>query len=272
MRLGVLQERRIGCDVPHAQQLQVLMELRAQVIQGYPSALVSLAAFIREQGSEIPQPRLVFTDSELLAAHDRRLIEETFRAPVIDVFGSWETGNIAHECEHRRGYHAAIDCVILEVIRENGAPARAGEEGEMVCTVLDNLAMPLIRYNLHDLAAWAPKGCSCGRTLPLLEMIGGRSDDRVRLADGRTQSPQGFLSPLKFASEFVNEFQVVQEAVDRFRIIVVPGPRFDDAARERIRSTVSSRYPSAEVSVIVVDHLQRERSGKRRSFRSEVPQ
>lgn len=269
-RLGVLREWRIGCNEPHAFQLQAFNRFRPQVIQGYPSALTSLASFVRDQAVQIHKPRLIFTDSELLTPENRRLIEQTYRAPVIDVFGSWETGNIAYECDRHRGYHMAIDCVVFELITKDGNPAGDGEEGEMVCTVLDSLAMPLIRYNLHDIAARTAHPCPCQRSFPLLEVIAGRSDDMVRLADGRTLSPQGFLASFNFVNEAVKEFQIIQQAVDRFHIVVAPSARFDGAAGERIRSMVSSRYPSAQVSTIVVDRIQREPSGKLRSFRSQV--
>lgn len=271
MHLGVLEEKRIACDLPHARQVELCNALRPQVLQGYPSALTSLASYVRDEDLEIVRPRLIFTDSELLTSESRNLIERTFGAPLIDVFGTWETGNIAYECDRHQGYHFAIDCVRLELIKQDGKPAGEHEVGEIVCTALDNFAMPLIRYNLHDVAAFATGPCVCGRNFPVLDTVGGRSDDMVRLADGRTLSPQGFLTSFNFLSDAVKEFQVVQEATDRFRITVVPAACFDEAASERIRRSVSSRYPGSEVSIAVVDRIEREASGKLRSFVSHVP-
>jgi phenylacetate-CoA ligase len=39
----------------------------------------------------------------------------------------------------------------LEVLGEDGAAVREGEEGEIVATGFDNLVMPLIRYRTTDL-------------------------------------------------------------------------------------------------------------------------
>jgi phenylacetate-coenzyme A ligase PaaK-like adenylate-forming protein len=105
-----------------------LRTYRPDIIHGYPSSLVSLGSVILDKGLDVPGPRQVFTDS----------------------VGSFETENIAYECEHHQGCHVATDCVILEILKD-GKPVAEGEDGEMVCTVLDNLAMPLVRYNLHDL-------------------------------------------------------------------------------------------------------------------------
>ena len=267
---GLLRETRVDSSADHATQRRAFEQAQAQVIQGYPSALVSLATDICDESSSIAKPRIVFTDSELLTLDKRRFIEQAFGAPVIDVFGSWETGNIAYECDRQSGYHIAADCVVLEVVGDDGTVVEHGEEGELVCTVLDNLAMPLIRYNLHDIARRTTRVCTCGRQFPLLDVIAGRRDDLVRLADGRTASSQGFLTVFSFLAGAVREFQITQEAVNRFRIVLVPGSRFEDAHIERIRSAVGSRYPAAAVEVRIADRIDREASGKLRAFRSLV--
>ena len=268
--LGLLRETRIDSSADPAAQRQALEQTQAQIIQGYPSALTSLATDIGDESIRVTKPRVVFTDSELLTPDKRQLIEQAFGAPVIDVFGSWETGNIAYECDRQTGYHIAMDCVVLEVVGNDGSVVSRGEEGELVCTVLDNLAMPLIRYNLHDIARRATRTCTCGRQFPLVDVIAGRSDDLVRLADGGTVSSQGFLTAFGFLAGVVREFQITQQAIDRFQIVVVPGARFEDAHIERIRSVVRSRYAAADVDVRIAEHIDREASGKLRAFRSLV--
>ena len=74
---------------------------------------------------------------------------------------------------HHNGYHVAIDSVIMEFLKDN-KPVKPGGEGEIVVTVLNNFAMPFIRYNLHDMGSFSSKPCSCGRTFPLMTQIKGR--------------------------------------------------------------------------------------------------
>ena len=269
-RLGVLREHRLDCKSPLEQQLAMVNALRPHVIQGYPSALASLAAFVRDERRMLHQPRLVFTDSELLTAENRRLIEEVLGVPPIDIYGTWETGNIAYQCERRQGHHVANDCVILEVIPDDGNPARSGEEGRLVCTVLNNDAMPLIRYELGDIAAYATEPCGCGRSFPVLKVITGRANDLLRMADGRTISPEGLLARFDTMGAFIREYQVIQDALEQFRVLVVPGVRFDDAAPGRIRAIFEAWRPSVAVTIEAVDQIPRESSGKRRVFRSHV--
>ncbi len=268
-QLGLLREWRVDCSTAHEAQIKAIMTYRPDIIQGFASSLVPLASIILSKELEIPRPRLVFTDSELLSPESRKLIEAAFRAPVIDVFGSFETDNIAYECRHRQGYHIAIDCAVLEILKDN-LPVEDGAEGEMVCTVLDNLAMPLIRYNLHDIAAQAIVPCGYDRTFPLLKVIGGRVADRVYLPGGVTQSPASFLIPFDGLSSIVTEFQIIQESLEHFRVIIVPTAHFDDAARAKVQSIFTSRYPSFKVTVDLVDRIEREASGKRRAFISRI--
>lgn len=269
-RLGALRERRVDCAAPLEQQLAAINASRPQVIQGYPSALAALTAFVRDERRPLHRPRLVFTDSEMLTAAHRRLIEETLGVPPIDVYGTWEVGNIAYECAQRQGHHIAIDCVVLEVLAGNGDPARPGEDGRLVVTMLDNDAMPLIRYDLGDVAARSTESCACGRSFPLLQVISGRANDQLRLAEGRAISPEGLLARFGPMSARVREYQVIQETPDRFRVVVVPGPEFDESTPGRIRAIFEAWQPSVEVTIEAVDHIPREASGKRPAFRSRV--
>lgn len=267
-RWGLLREQRLDCKLPLEEQLAAVNASRPQVVQGYPSALAPLGAFARELRRPLHRPRLVFTDSELLTSQDRQAIEDAWGAPPIDVFGTWETGNIAYQCERRQGYHVAIDCAVLEVLADDGRAARPGEEGRLVCTALDNDAMPLIRYDLGDIAALAAGPCDCGRSFPLLQVIAGRANDRLRLVDGRSISPEGLLARFGAMSACIREYQVIQEAPERFRVIVVPDAGFDVAALNRIRGIFEAWRPSVAVTIEVVDRIAREPSGKRRAFRS----
>ena len=60
---------------------------------------------------------------------------------------------------------------------KDGQEVKEGEIGEIFVTSLTNYLMPLIRYKIGDLAVKARKDrvCSCGRKLPILEKIIGRT-------------------------------------------------------------------------------------------------
>jgi phenylacetate-CoA ligase len=268
-RLGLLRETRVDCVAPAAVQLETLRRENADIVQGYPSVLAALAARIDTQERGFRAPRIVFTDSELLTPPARRLIEAAFGAPVFDVFGTFETDNIGYECEEHAGYHLAIDCVVAEFVRD-GMPVEPGESGDLVCTVLDNYAMPFIRYRLDDTAAASPEACRCKRNLPLMSVVEGRHYDNVLLPDGATQSPLRILVALDSIGELALEYQIVQKATDAFQVRLVPRRALTTADREQVAGIVRRHLPGARVTVHEQTELARERSGKRRAFIREL--
>ena len=269
-RFGLLRESRLDCDTGPAEVVDRWRDLGPDVLQGYPSSLLSLAKYCMDSNVRLsPAPRLVFSDSELLLPEVRRRLEAAFGTKVIDVFGTYETDNIAYQCERGGGYHIALDSVVLEVMRE-GKPVQAGETGELVVTVLRNRTTPLLRYNLHDRAALDPEPCSCGRTFPLLRILEGRSHDQLRDAAGRERSPMGLLVPLSLLDEELSEYRVEQMAVDRLKVTIVLGARSDADTPLFVQKLVSEKVPWAKVEVSVVPNIPRDPSGKLAHFRSRL--
>jgi phenylacetate-CoA ligase len=264
--LGLLQESQVSCAADPADVVDRWQRLAPRVLQGYPSSLRALAHHCLERGISLhPAPQRIFTDSELLTPDTRRLIERAFGTRVTDVFGTYETDNIAYQCEHGHGYHVALDCVVLEVVR-NGQPAAPGESGELVVTVLRNRTTPFIRYNLRDIIALATSPCPCGRSLPLLRVIEGRADDQIRLPDGRERSPLALLGRLDALGALLKEFQVEQTSTGDFEVRVVPSAAFDADAPRRIEQLVRDELPGASVRVVALPMIARSGSGKFKAF------
>lgn len=135
-RLGLLCEWQFDCTSDPTLLVEAWQRLAPDVLQGYPASLRSLAHHALETGNRLtPAPRLVFSDSALLPPDTRVLVEQAFGTRVIDVFGTFETDNIAFQCAAGDGYHIATDSVVLEIVRD-GTPVPTGEEGEIVTAQL----------------------------------------------------------------------------------------------------------------------------------------
>ncbi|MBI5387965.1 MAG: AMP-binding protein [Verrucomicrobia bacterium] len=104
-------------------------------------------------------------------------------ATVFDHHGMTEVGPVTHQCPACPGVLHVLEAAYLpEVVNpQTGAPAAAGEIGELVLTTLDRVGSPLLRYRTGDLVKPRPPGeCVCGRhDLALDGGILGRSDDMV---------------------------------------------------------------------------------------------
>ena len=81
--------------------------------------------------------------------------------------------------------HINAEHVYVECLKENGEPAAAGESGELIITDLDNYGMPFIRYRIGDVGMLSDRKCNCGRGLPIMETVGGRTFDIIVGTNGR---------------------------------------------------------------------------------------
>jgi phenylacetate-coenzyme A ligase PaaK-like adenylate-forming protein len=102
-------------------------------------------------------------------------------------YGASEFLSIAWECQQGR-LHVNSDWLILEPVDERNRPTRAGEySNSTLLTNLANTVQPLIRYDLGDQIIVQPQPCSCGSSLPVIEVT-GRHDDSLKFdgLDGRS--------------------------------------------------------------------------------------
>jgi phenylacetate-coenzyme A ligase PaaK-like adenylate-forming protein len=265
-RLGLLRETQMNCAAAAGEILDRWRTSGANILQGYPSSLRGLALRCLEQGATLaPAPRAVFTDSELLTPDTRALLASAFGVPVVDVFGTYETDNIAYQCEIGGGYHVTLDTVVLEIVRD-GAVVPDGQEGELVVTVLHNHRSPFIRYNLHDVGRYATTPCACGRGLPLLELLKGRSDSLLRFEDGTERSAMSALGALDGFGRSVRLYQLRQHAANRFTLLVEPTSAFDDSVIAALQSCLAAQLPGASVRIELTASISRAASGKLLAF------
>lgn len=234
---------------------------------GYVSMISEFADhLLRRDLDWRPDLQCIITTSEVLTEPVRRKLEDVFATRVFNEYGCGELGTIAHECE-AGGMHVSAENMIVEIL-DGDRVCSPGEPGEVVVSELNNRAMPLIRYRLGDFATLSPAACPCGRSLPLLSGIHGRSYDMVRNRRGERFHGELLMyvfEEIKRKGGGLRQFQVRQESLDRFRIRVVPdrdyGAATEALIRERIREHVGI---DTEILFEIVERIDREPSGKMR--------
>lgn len=251
---------------------EALRRQRVVYLLGYPSALYRLARFAAEQGLDAPQLKVVISNAEPLYDHQRALIGSVFGCPVRDTYGMAEVAAAASECNAGQ-MHLWPEVGHVEVVAEKtDAAVLPGEYGRFICTGLLNNAMPLVRYDTGDrgalaVAAASGRGCACGRTLPVLQRIDGRSDDVVITPDGRYI---GRLDPV-FKTEFpIREAQIIQETRERLRVKYVPASDYTPQAGQALLRRLSERVGAMEIVLEAVDAIPRNANGKFRAVISQV--
>jgi phenylacetate-CoA ligase len=231
-------------------------------VYGYPSSLALFAQHARGRRRALDTSRLraVFVTGEVCYPHDREAIGSYFGVPVADGYGSRDAGFIAHECPEG-GSHITAENVIVEILR-NGRRQPPGEAGEIVVTHLDAYGLPLIRYGTGDIGRLRAGRCACGRGLPLMDVVQGRSTDFLYLPDGTVKHALSIIYPLREMSA-VRRFRVTQSEDLAVTVEVVCERGIDGTSQEavarRVRGVLGGDVP---LRVRLVDEVTVAPSGK----------
>ena len=244
---------------------------RPRMIFGYPSALAHIARHARQRGQRMDDLGIAvaFVTSERLYDHQRVEIAQGFGCNVANGYGGRDAGFIAHECPHL-GMHLSAEDIIVEIVAADGTVLPPGQAGEIVVTHVATRDFPFIRYRTGDQGILDHAACPCGRGLPLLKEIQGRSTDFVVAHDGTVMHGLALIYVLRDLPEIAS-FKIVQESRDRVRVLVVPATPLTGAVRNAIDEGLRTRLGRAvTVEIEEVSEIAAERSGKFRYVVSNV--
>nr|WAP33715.1 MichE [Micromonospora sp. SCSIO 07395] len=161
--------------MPYSRVVQALHDLEVTLTWSIPTEPLVWAATARanglDPGKDFPALRALFVGGEPLTPARRRRISEIWGVPVVEEYGSTETGSLAGECPHGR-MHLWADRMIFEVYDPETGRLSPEGDGQLVVTPLYREAMPLLRYNLADDVRVAWEECPCGWHLPSIRVLG----------------------------------------------------------------------------------------------------
>ena len=244
---------------------------RPAMMFGYPSSISLLADHAARRGVRLDDlgTRVVFVTSERLYDHQRETIESAFGCPVANGYGGRDAGFIAHQCPSG-SMHLTAEDIVVEIVDRQGRVLPAGEAGEIVVTHLATSEFPFIRYRTGDVGMLSEAPCGCGRGLPVLREIQGRSTDFVVAADGTIMHGLALIYVMRDIPS-ISEFKVVQESRTLTRVYVQPGETYSEADGNAIVAGMRARLGGeVEIQVEVVGSIPAERSGKFRYVVSKV--
>lgn len=246
-----------------AEYANEIRKFRPVLLTAYASSLEVFAQYCSEEGIRFPTLKGIISSAETLWPHQRELAEATFGVRVFDRYGSREFGQIASQCEVGKQLHLSIDRVFVEIVRDDGSPCAPGEAGRLLITDLDNYGMPLIRYDIVDRGSMSTvDNCPCGRGLPLMERIDGRTLDVVETEDGRKIGGT-FWSLLLKSRPGIRQFQLVQRDRSGAEIRYVKDSVLPDSSLDFFKERISQTCgPQFDVTFREVDSIAPTKSGK----------
>ena len=260
-----LTERRM------AECLGRIQARRPAMLFGYPSALSMLARHAINRGWRLEGAgvKVAFVTAERLYDNQRELIARAFGCGVANGYGARDAGFVAHECPSG-GMHIMAEDVIVEITDAAGRPLPAGRAGEIVVTHLASGEFPFIRYRTGDIGMLDDAACPCGRGLPMLREIQGRSTDFVVAEDGTVMHGLALIYVLRELPG-IAQFRITQESRTLTRVELVRGPGFGEDTVRQIQQGLSARLGAGvTIEVSTRPFLYAEASGKFRYVQSKV--
>ncbi len=248
--------------------LAAIQAWNPKAIYGYASSLALLAAHAEARGTHprLAALRVVSTTGEPLFPHQRELIERVFGVPVSVEYGARDAGLMALESPDGTLLQMS-ETHLIEVLDDAGNPV---EEGEAVITSLVSEAQPFIRYRTGDVIRRSGRADPGGRGLAVLDAVVGRQTDFIVTADGRIMHALALIYVLR-AIPGVDQFKLIQHAVDQLEVQVVADARWNTAAHDAVVQGLRARLgDDLKIELKLLGAIAPEASGKHRYVVSHV--
>jgi len=235
-------------------QIAFVREKSAAYLMTYPTNFREIARVSDEAGMRLSLAAIL-TVGEMVSDDVRQIIRAHFGKEPLDRYGASEVGHIAATCPECSAHHIAAELVLIEIVGDDGKALPPGQPGKVVATPFYSLAMPFIRYEVGDFASLSPDPCPCGRTLPVLSRILGRTRNVFRFADGSSVWPVLYSAEMH-ALVPNRQYQIVQHTPSEIEFRYVPADvgTAPDAAgltaymRAKLHPTISVRLtPMASI-------------------------
>jgi phenylacetate-CoA ligase len=138
-------------------------------------------------------------------------------------------------------------------------------------TDLTGKLMPFIRYDQGDWATYEYRADMRGHLIPVIRQIQGRDGDLVQLPDGTRRTTHDFSLLIK-RYEGIQQFQVVQHARDRFRVLVVADESYLAHIHDDLLQSLHSAFPpEVTFALVPAKNIEPDSSGKTKLFVREIP-
>ena len=247
--------------------LEGIKRYGVEYMTGYAMSNYLLAQLLKEMNVPVPAMKAVVTSSEKLTAAMRQVFAEVYQCKTFDGWGSVESCGLITECEYG-SLHVSEDAGMVEILDDNLKPVQAGAMGTVYCTGLLNYDQPLIRYAIGDAMMPSEEVCVCGRQMPVVKEIGGRTEDVIVGKDGRKM--------VRFHSIFnglhtVKQAQVIQENADTIIVKVVPAGKLANEESILIKKRITSQLGEVNVIVEEVTMIPLAANGKFKAVLSKLP-
>ena len=262
-----------GLDMrtPVDDQIEWLLRHKSPYLMTLPSNAMALAYAASPEVARALDFEIIFSISETVLPGARELIADRLGAKLVGIYSCEEVGYVATECPVTAHYHICAEMTLVEIVDDAGLPVAPGQPGRVLVTGLYNYATPFIRYDIGDVAVADPEPCRCGRSLPVLSQVLGRTRHAFVFRDGKRVWPRVWNATAIHAFVPCSEFQVVQVDFERIEVRYVADDRVSRIDIDGLRGYAREHlHPSVDIAAVLVEAIPRGPGGKFDPFVSEL--
>jgi len=238
-----------------------------KIIRGYVSALYILAKYYEKYKNKFNiKIEKIIGSAEYLPFSTWSKVEEIFNCKVFNIYGSSETSPIAMSTVFSRDLIVFEDIYNIELINWEEKTIESGT-GKIIVTDLHNRYMPLIRYEIGDIAEW---GTNYQFGFRSFKEVKGRSNDLFVLPNNKIVFPDNWYIHFRDI-DWINKFKVIQEDIDRIKIILEINNRFKECFMNSLKEKISSSYGSnIDFNWILTKNIPLDKGEKFRHIESKI--
>lgn len=219
--------------------VDIFNKFKPDTVEAYVQSIDELARFIIRKKIKIHSPRGIITSAGTLYDDVKENIETAFRTTVHNRYGSREVGDMAFSCGRCHGMHLNIFDHYFEILDEDLSLVAPGGTGRVFVTALNNYSMPLIRYDIGDLATSSDGSlCLCRRGLPLIGGVKGRDVEIFKTKKGELIDGE-YFTHLFYFRDWVRKFQIVQTDFNKILIkVILNGSEAPEREKHEIKNAI----------------------------------
>ena len=238
-----------------------LLKFGIEYIQGYPSSIYSFFVYVKKEKLDISFIKGVFLSSEVFLKHQRKLLIDNLKLPVISVYGHSEKLVLAVDFSGKNEYQVIEEYGYLELLNEKGEVIKeTGKLGEIVGTTFDNYGMPLLRYKTGDYSSYLQHENGNAR---ILNGIQGRWEEmKIYNKDNSFVTPTA-LNLHDELYDYIDGLQYFQGKKGELEIRIIPNEKFNNLIETKLLNHFKERMASNTlINMIKVNELTKKKNGK----------
>lgn len=189
----------------------VINEHKIKLIRGYMTTLDVITRYAVANGIDFPLHPVFISVGEPLNEALRLRVSQQLSCIIISQYGNEENGIFGQTTPNGKGTTMQLNLAncYMEILKfDSDEPVADGELGRIVVTDLTNYAMPMIRYDIGDVAMVGEKKSGI---MVSIDNLGGRKTDLIIKTDGTQVDFYNSVSPDLFLNEGISQFQFIQK-------------------------------------------------------------